>query len=394
MSTDTEDRLRAALRVAGEQLHVEGLTLRPVDRAAPARWRRMALPLTVAAAVAAAAVGLSLAGRGHDNSAPPVTRSTVPVPTSTTVSSVPPRPPSTAAFPQAQRCDTADSTAWTAAMHGPELIGIPPGTVMAGLVYLAGVDRRGDAIAVETTNPGRLVTVRPDGTTTVLYTAPQQVDPSTPVRIGDATAPDGDWTAVSLIAGGGQGERSGIVAVNIRTRATRTVRAVGNFDLIVQTPFVAGGAVRWVESTNVGVSRGYAYDLATGRRSDVSVASATPPSGLEVRAGNLHAFQQSSGGRTHLLVQRGSEPAVDVASTDSDGLTHLLALTDRFLLWSDVHGLHLLDLRSGAGTVLDQSTLDAGAAAAAGTLAVNTESAKGGPLLGVAREADLPALHC
>jgi hypothetical protein len=91
-----------------------------------------------------------------------------------------------------------------------------------------------------------------------------------------------------------------------------------------------------------------------------------------------------------ILVRRGSEPAIPVVTGSP------VAITDDYLVYTHgAHGMSVLDLRTGATTMLlDPGPFGLPAAAGAGTLALNSLGSHGGSNLTIAHAATLPRLHC
>ena len=409
MTTDTEARLRAALQARAELITLEPaeLPLLPSGR----RRRGLAWALAAAAVVVAVA-GLAVAVRNHSSSAPPIHQPTV------SKSVTPPPAPNGV---HAASCTASNAGSWhTTPVTAPDA---PPG-VITGALWLLGVDSHGNTVAIEQFSPNRILLLPAEAPTHTreLYTAPTSVPGQGPARLGGG-AVDGDWVVFSIITGGGQGALSGIGAVNTATGAVRTVRDVSlGGELIVSEPIIVDGVIYWSEVSNFGSGHIYGYDVDTGTRHTLETGpdiapftvaggvywigpqpkqvhtyrAGTLPPGYDlratsnpasvVRAGDLMAWNE----RGQILVRKGSEPAVRVATGSP------FAISDDYLTYTHgAHGMSVLDLRTGATvTLLDPGPYGLPAAGGAGTLAFNTLGSHGGSNVTVANAATLPRLHC
>lgn len=431
MTTDTEARLRAALRAGAELITVEPAAVpdasrveeRPVTRA---QQRRARLVWAVAAAVIVVAVAALAVGlRARPDKAPPVHRPTV-SPTGTTPSATPSGSrtvtgPAVGGIHPAS-CAAANGASWTTT---PVTAPDAPRYDITGELALAGVDSHGSAVLVEQTRPNRVLLAAPSGHPTPLrrlYTAPLAVPGQGDARIGSGMV-DGNWSVFSIITGGGQGAPAGIEAVNTVSGAVQDVRDTSlGTELILSAPVVVNGVVYWSENRNTGAGHIYAYDLATGTRRTletgpdfgpftvgggvywgdgthpkqvVTYRAGTLPPGYAVayatrasvvRAGDLVAWNRG----TQIVVRRGSGPAVAVVAGTP------VALVDDYLVYR--HGtaaMSVLDLRTGATLALPEpGPFGLAAAGGAGTLAANTLGAHGGSNVTLVHVTTVPRLRC
>jgi hypothetical protein len=413
MTTDTEARLRAALQARAELIILEPAEL-PRLPPNPRRSRWAWALAAAAAAVILAVAGLGVVVRHHWNSEPPVRQPT-------TSKSVTPPPPAPNAIHPAS-CTARNAGSWhTTAVMAPDT---PPG-VITGELWLLGVDSHGNTLAIEQTNPNRILLLPVDGPaqTRDLYTAPTNVPGQGPARVGGGML-DGDWLVFSIITGGGQGGLSGIETINTVTGTTRTVRdvALGN-GLIVSEPIIVDGVIYWSEHTNFGTGHIYAYDPTTGTRHTLETGPSTDPFTVAggvywigpapkqvhtYRPGTLppgydlqaarglnppvlagdHLLAWNQGGQ--IFVHKGAEPAIPVVAGSP------IAISDDYLIYTHgPHGMSVLDLRTGATiALLEPGPFGLPAAGAASTLAFNTLSSHGGSNLAIAHVATLPRLHC
>jgi hypothetical protein len=406
MSTDTEHRLRAALR-AGATVITEDTP--PALRSAGPQRRSITWPLLVAAAVVVlvvAVLAVVVRGSGSKHTSPPVH----------------PSPPPAIDQLHPKTCTIPVPQAWQDVLEAGTIGDTPEPEIRP----ILGATSGGSVVATDL-NRHQVVIVTPNHAVHHLYTAPTTVPGQGRAHIGSA-AIGGDWVAVTLILGGGQGATGGIVAVNVHTGAVRVVRdpSLGS-DSIVQPPAVLDGVVYWSEGPSVGPDHVYAYDLATQHRSTLdrsrlldiggpvvvgggvywqkagSVVAYRPGnlppgfvvepgelSGALVTAGDRQAWVQQVGRRFVVKMRIGERSPVSMSppTTFAPGIT---GIAGPYL----VSGTTVLDTRTGAETTLvagpDQL---ANAAAAGSTIAVNFTGSKGGPQLSLLDASALPELHC
>lgn len=200
--------------------------------------RRWIAALSAAAAVAAVAVAAVLIPRGHDPQGPPQTRPP------TTVTTTPP----TGAL-HGESCSAPLPASW----HTAIAAGVLPRS--DGKLTALSMTSAGELLARRASGGhDQLVLVRPDRSTSVVYTAPA-------LHIGLA-AGDERWIMVARTQSGGAPyaidaiDRSTGSAITVRTDSTRP-------DAIVQPPVLFRNAIYWTEGDQFGVSAVRAFDLIT-----------------------------------------------------------------------------------------------------------------------------------
>ena len=401
----------------------------------PRRW----LP---GASVAAVVVTLALviAFLVHPSShrpAPPVhsvpTRSLRATPTPTSTASPTPATP-------LQKCIVPLPNAWSDGWQG-----IPPpgsGAVgsFAGLTVLA-MTGSGDVVTYSNVASaqaqGALVIVHPDGATRVLYSVP-------PIQVGQSTADietaqtDGTWVVFDLVS---NYIRTRIEAVKLDSGALLDIATAGPRTQL-SVPQLLNGTAYWGElRDNVdAASAGHIYGeaLASGARTNVAAGEVSNPTvlgGAVEWSGRNGAVQWL--GTPHLpagypiiakpypLVQDGSSAAwTDWDETGARPLPTVMvhrpddatpqtayrgssgdfdaahqprpfALIGTYLVYTDGERLLALDL--GTGAAIQLTTFEPAvvrAAAANGTLAIDTAGSKGGSHLFLLPPAALPEPHC
>jgi len=433
MSTDIELRIRAALQAGAEAITDDPAAARPpsgpgasadteIDTA-PWRIRDHWTWIAAAASVALIA-GLVIALRDGGRPAPPA-RSVTP-----TISSPTPSPSSDI---RPVSCLTKLPASWERALWTTGRVQ-SPGTGAAGLPIL-GMTPAGDVIS---STSERLVLVRRDHSIHPLYTASQSTSGQGPVRIGGSAQADSRWVVFSLIIGGGQGGRGGIDAVDLDTHEVRTIRSTDlGTELIVSEPVLLDGKVYWSEVTNAGEGHVYVYDLSTSARrtldsglvtgpqvlgggvvwmrGDTTVVEHVPPTlpsgyspqfnkqGTLLVDGSTSAWLDPQ--RSALRITTAAHPAGVTVYTAPNAILSLLALSGRYLFWSDGMHITVLDTRTGASSYLERgvaavpqfdnvTAAGANAAVASGIVAATRSGASGGAELGIAPVSDLPDLRC
>ena len=400
MSTDMETRLRAAFLASADVITDEAPE--PLRATEPPR-RPTWWPLLAAAAVVLAVAALAFVVRGNGggkHQMPPVHRGPTPV-----------------LHPQA--CTVPQPARWHEALGVNQLHGL----------RVLGVTTDGAVLAARADRP-QVVLVRRDGSQTPLYAAPRSV-PDGDVRVGSASA-DGDWTVISLIAGGGQGALDGIVAVNVTSLAVRTVRSLLLGTLpIVQEPVVLDGVVYWSEGLSVGPDHVYAYDLATRQRRTldhsptldisgpvelgggvywtkgnrvVTYRAGKLPPGFTVLTGKSYGGLVTSGDRQAWVQQVGQRFTVKMRIGNGDPVTMLDPLADPVRVTGIAGpyllvGTDVLDTRTGATTRLTTPAYQAftNVGGNGSTIAVSFTLGSGPSvtsMLSILDIAKLPGLHC
>lgn len=402
----------------------------PVDR----RKQRTVWPaLSTAATILAVALVVTLVVRPSSHRSTPQLHSGHI--TSAPVSPTKP-PPVEAAL---QVCTVPMPDAWIRASKQVSGPADPAVASTTGLTVLT-MTPAGDAITfsnvVDAQSDGALVLVQPDGATRVLYSLPPSQVGQRETAIKSAQT-DGRWVVFDLVDS--SGIRTSIRALNL---VSRTVLDIWDARPATQisAPQLLNGSAYWGE---VGVntpSAGhiYGYQLASGHRRTVDSGEVinptvlggalewtrgtspqwlgTPhlPSGYPINAGKPYALAQQ--GTTAAWTdwdQSGADPLPTVmiqqgnnavprtayrgtqAPDDAAHQPQPFALTGNYLIYTDGANLLALDLRTGAAIQIVPYDPDfVRAAAANGTLAINTLGAKGGSHLALLRPSDLPEPHC
>ena len=440
MSTDIELRIRAALHAGAEAITDDPAAARPPSgpgasadtdvEAAPRRIRDHWAWIAAAASVAVIA-GLVIALRDSGRPAPPA-RSVTP-----TISSPAPSPSSDI---RPVSCLTQLPASWERALWTTGRVQPPSGTSGTAGLPILGMTPGGDVISSTSTSttPQRLLRVRPDRSIDPLYTVPQATPGQGTTRIGGSAQADSRWVVFSLIVGDGQGARGGIDAVDLDTHEVRTIRSTDlGTELIVSEPMLLDGKVYWSEVTNAGEGHVYEYDLSSSARrtldsglvtgpqvlgggvvwmrGDTTVVEHVPPTlpsgyspqfnkeGTLLVDGSTSAWLDPQ--RSALRITTAAHPAGVTVYTAPNAILSLLALSGRYLFWSDGMHITVLDTRTGASSYLERgvaavpqfdnvTAAGANAAVASGIVAATRSGASGGAELGIAPVSDLPDLRC
>jgi len=444
MSSDLEQRLRAALAAAAELVIDEPVpapsAARPAGRragAADTRRRRFtSRPGVRTLAAAGAALVLMIAGLAiglHLRGSPSRPAQPVQPPPST---SMPPPSSSSSGVP------APDAPVHAAACAVP-LPGSWQQAIAAGAVQLAGpatllaIGPSGDALAYVQAPPhGELVLISPDRATRVLYQLPATMSGFSQLRIGGGQL-DAHWAMFTIIIGAGEGSLRGIYAVGLATGEVRVARSVADGSSSeVPEPVLLDGRVYWNEHDGGGNGAVYSYDLAAGVRRTLDTgqlgapgvllgqvywakdsstvwASGAPtlPPGFELNArkvvqlvhdGTTYAWGawEASGRDFRHVVKMIAEPmrspAIVYPPPSPEDMSDPVALTGPYLLLDDMGTVIALDTRTGATTVLEasDSVIMINALAANGVIALAIGDSGSGSRIAIVSASQLPGLNC
>jgi hypothetical protein len=378
MTTDTEARLRAALRAGAELITVEPAELPELPSRRHKYWVVWAL---AAAAVVIAIAALSVVAGHSPRSAPRHSRSVAPAHHPSTVRSVSP-PTLRGLHPATCVASNGDSIrqalrAGLIPISGPEHTEQP----------IVGVDARGQVVVVYS---DEIRVHGPGHASRAIYTAPSslRLDDG---RIGSLPEPvfDGDWVAFATEPKRhGSPGLSHLGVVNIQSGDVRMIyNRVGSS--VLRRPILVHGVVYWTVTDLSGSGLVYSYDIASGERHTVDSGQLGGP--FTVGGGVYWAKDQSlvthipgvlppgyvvqtkpsanpvfvvDGARVawvrgdDILVRQAGGPSVSVYHSTAGVQPQVVALVGPYLVWHDSVQydlkLIILDLRTGATARLTQ----------------------------------------